>query len=153
MSGQHSQEFFELIKAIGETKSKQEEDKIVIKEITKLKTLLAQKNIKSNIMKEYVVRALYCEMLGHSADFAYINAVNLTSSTNPLHKRVGYLGVCLSIPTNNELMLLLIAVIQKDLKSSNFLEVSAALSAASKIITTETLPALLDLILALKNHN
>ena len=38
MSGMHlSKEFFELLKAIGESKSKQEEDRIIQREITTLK--------------------------------------------------------------------------------------------------------------------
>ena len=38
MSGMHlSKEFFELLKAIGESKSKQEEDRIIQREITALK--------------------------------------------------------------------------------------------------------------------
>lgn len=131
----HSSDFFELVRAIGETKSKQEEDKIILKEVSKLKQLMATKNVKPTLMKEYLIRALYCEMLGHPADFAYSNAIFLTSSTNCLQKRVGYLAVSLCLPNTSELMLLLIATIQKDLKSTNFLEVSAALTATSKVMT------------------
>lgn len=37
----HSKEFFDFIRGIGESKSKQEEDKIVVKEIATLKTHFA----------------------------------------------------------------------------------------------------------------
>ena len=41
MSGGHlSKEFFELVKAIGESKSKQEEDRIITKEVNKLKSMM-----------------------------------------------------------------------------------------------------------------
>ena len=41
MSGMHlSREFFELIKAIGESKSKQEEDRIIAREVVTLKKKL-----------------------------------------------------------------------------------------------------------------
>jgi hypothetical protein len=41
MSGMHlSREFFELIKAIGESKSKQEEDRIIAREVITLKKKL-----------------------------------------------------------------------------------------------------------------
>jgi len=92
-------------------------------------------------------------MLGHPSPFSYIHAVNLTSSSDIFYKQVGYLAISLCIPNTSELMLLLIAVIQKDLKSTNYLEVSAALTAASKVITNETLPALLNQIINLKNHS
>jgi hypothetical protein len=49
-------------------------------------------------MKELIVRSLYCEMLGHTADFSYIHAVNLSSSKNVFYKRVGYLAIHLCLP-------------------------------------------------------
>lgn len=104
-------------------------------------------------MKEYVIRLLYCEMLGHDASFGYIHAVNLTSSTDILQKRVGYLAVQLCLPKSHELMLLIVAPIQKDLKSTNYLEVCAALTVASHVVTSETIPALYDRVVALKNHD
>ena len=56
MTQHHTSDFFELIRTIGETKSKQEEDKIITKEVSKLKPLIVQKNIKPHLMKEYIVR-------------------------------------------------------------------------------------------------
>ena len=45
MSGMHlSKEFFELLKAIGESKSKQEEDRIIQREITTLKKKMESGN-------------------------------------------------------------------------------------------------------------
>ena len=43
-------------------------------------------------MKEFVVRALYVEMLGHDGSFAYIKAVELCASTSITQKKVGYLS-------------------------------------------------------------
>lgn len=109
----HSKEFFELIRAIGETKSKQEEDKILIREAATLKTHIANNRATMKQMKEYVVRMLYCEMLGHEASFGYIHAIKLTSSNVLLEKRVGYLAVTLCLAKNHELMLLTIASLQR----------------------------------------
>jgi AP-4 complex subunit epsilon-1 len=76
MSGMHlSKEFFELLKAIGESKSKQEEDRIIQREIATLKKKMESKVSKASIggplppqnqlnankkkAKEFLVRLLY----------------------------------------------------------------------------------------------
>jgi AP-4 complex subunit epsilon-1 len=76
MSGMHlSKEFFELLKAIGESKSKQEEDRIIQREIACLKKKMETKVAKVTIggggppqnqlnankkkAKEFLVRLLY----------------------------------------------------------------------------------------------
>jgi AP-4 complex subunit epsilon-1 len=97
-----SKEFFELIKAIGEAKSKQEEDRIIMREVNTLKKKLESgektttglgmsgshllpgaaggtpgNGLNSNKKKarEFLVRILYVEMLGHDGGFGYIKAV------------------------------------------------------------------------------
>lgn len=42
-------------------------------------------------MKELMVRAIYCEMLGYEASFSYIHAIKLAQQGNVLEKRVGML--------------------------------------------------------------
>ncbi|KAL9657487.1 hypothetical protein ABK040_016753 [Willaertia magna] len=149
---QHSKEFFELIRAIGEAKSKQEEDKIILKEIATLKMGMEHRQVTLKMMKEYMVRLLYCEMLGHDASFGHINAIKLTSSKDMLEKRVGYLAVTLCVPPDHELLLLLIANIQNDMKSTNFISICCALNAAVKIVNEELIPAVLPQILELRKH-
>ena len=46
------QEFFELVKSIGESRSKQEEDKIIVGEIAILKQHLSAPNISAKKMKD-----------------------------------------------------------------------------------------------------
>ncbi len=114
MSGMHlSSEFFELIKAIGESKSKQEEDRIIAREVATLKKKLESGsaggaggggggiggqslgyipgspmlpgssgaahgnalNTNKKKAREFLVRVLYVEMLGHDGSFGYIKAV------------------------------------------------------------------------------
>ena len=99
-----SKEFFELIKSIGESKSKQEEDRIILNEIAVLKKKLENDkpgSITMNIpgapgggvatggnslntnkkkAREFLVRVLYVEMLGHDGSFGYIKAVVSYSS-------------------------------------------------------------------------
>lgn len=82
-SGSHlSKECYDLIKSIGEAQSKQEEDKIMVSELKQLKIKINDKNVAVKTQKENIIRAIYLEMLGYDASFAYIHAVNLTQNKN-----------------------------------------------------------------------
>uniref|UniRef100_A0A8C9H0H3 Clathrin/coatomer adaptor adaptin-like N-terminal domain-containing protein n=1 Tax=Piliocolobus tephrosceles TaxID=591936 RepID=A0A8C9H0H3_9PRIM len=96
--------------------------------------------------------AIYIEMLGHDASFAYIHAVKLAHEKNILCKRTGYLSCNLFLNTDHELMLLLINTIQKDLKSDNYLEIWAALNGVCKLLNNEMIPAIFPIIKTLMNH-
>jgi AP-4 complex subunit epsilon-1 len=158
MSGSHlSREFFDLVKAIGECRSKQEEDKIIESETYQLKMKFSDVTNLQNPkkLKELLIRSIYVEMLGHDAStFAYIHGVNLCSYNKSLvSKRVGYLVSCLFLdPKNSELMILLINTIQKDLRSTNLLEVSFALIVVSRLANVEMVPVLGTLITPLLSH-
>ena len=81
MSGMHlSKEFFELLKAIGESKSKQEEDRIIQKEIATLKKKMETPASKGPVVgapavnalnanrkkaREFLVRMLYVGRFGY----------------------------------------------------------------------------------------
>ena len=46
-------------------------------------------------MREYLVRLIYCEMLGHHASFGYVEAIKFAQQSNLLYKRVGKQQVCI----------------------------------------------------------
>ena len=46
-------------------------------------------NLIQRQMKELMVRAIYCEMLGYEAAFSYIHAIKLAQQGTALEKRVG----------------------------------------------------------------
>ena len=157
-----SQEFFELLKAIGESKSKQEEDRIIAKEVQRLKqkletpvggqggnTLFSSKKR----AREFLVRLLYVEMLGHDGSFGYIKAVELAASASLYHKRTGYLvcGACL--PPDHEFRFMLVNQMQRDLQSANVLECSGGLLACCNIITSDMVPAVAGEVTKLLAHD
>ncbi|CAD8066422.1 unnamed protein product [Paramecium primaurelia] len=153
-SGSHlSKELHDLIKSIGETRSKQEEDKIIIKEVQQLKTKLNEKNMPSKKVKEMLIRAIYIEMLGHDASFVHINAIHLTQSKNLAQKRLGYLCCSLFLDNDSELLILLVATLQKDLASTNVHIVVNALTAVGKLISKTFVNALTEPVLKLLTHN
>ncbi|OIW10789.1 hypothetical protein TanjilG_27735 [Lupinus angustifolius] len=149
----HSKEFLDLIKSIGESRSKSEEDRIVLHQIQTLKIQLTEPNIPTRKIKEYIIRLLYIEMLGHDASFGYIHAVNITHHDSLLLKRTGYLAVTLFLHDNHDLIILIVNTIQKDLKSDNYLVVCAALNAVCRLINEDTIPAVLPQVVELLGHS
>jgi AP-4 complex subunit epsilon-1 len=73
-----SKEMMELVKSIGEARSKQEEDKIVITEATKLKFKFLEQGLSEKRLRDLLIRSIYVEMLGHDGSFSHIHAVNMT---------------------------------------------------------------------------
>ncbi|XP_070546888.1 AP-4 complex subunit epsilon-1-like [Ptychodera flava] len=138
--------FQNLIRCVGEAKSKHEEERIIKKELELLKQRLAHPDISKKQMREYLVRLIYCEMLGQDASFGYIHALKFAQQGTLLDKRVGYLAVSLFLHENHELVVLLINTLQRDLRSTNIVEVCIALTAVSRLINTEMIAAILPLV-------
>lgn len=148
-----SKEFLDLVKSIGEARSKAEEDRIVLREIETLKRRIAEPDVSRRKMKEYIIRLVYVEMLGHDASFGYIHAVKMTHDDTVSHKRTGYLAVTLFLNEDHDLIILIVNTIQKDLRSDNYLVVCTALTAVCKLINEETIPAVLPQVVELLGHS
>ena len=147
-----SKDLLELIKAIGDSRSKQEEDKIISKESETLKVIIKESGVPPKRMKEYLIRAIYIEMLGHDASFSHLFAVNLTQDKNILNKRVGYLACSLLLNENSEFLILLVASLQKDLQSSNWVEVCMALNTVIKFADPTIMQACTEPVLKLLDN-
>ena len=149
-SGNHlSKEMLDLIKSIGDSRSKQEEDKIISKEQDLLKIKIKESNISNKKMKEYLLRAIYIEMLGHDAEFAQFSAVNLTQDSNLLTKRVGYLACSLLLYENSPSLIMLVSTLQKDILNSHFLVKCMALITCIKFANSTIVQAVLDQVVKL----
>jgi AP-4 complex subunit epsilon-1 len=91
-----SSEFFELVKAISEARSKQEEDAIIRNELRLLQSHFKGESnavggewLASAHAREWLVRLMYCHMLGFDVEFALVHALNFTQQSSLLHKRTG----------------------------------------------------------------
>ncbi|XP_006831714.1 PREDICTED: AP-4 complex subunit epsilon-1 [Chrysochloris asiatica] len=135
-----------LVRGITALTSKHEEEKLIQQELSSLKVTVAAPTTTLKMMKECMVRLIYCEMLGYDASFGYIHAIKLAQQGNLLEKRVGYLAVSLFLHENHELLLLLVNTVVKDLQSTNLIEVCMALTVVSQIFPREMIPAVLPLI-------
>lgn len=155
-----SKEFFEVLKAIGESKSKQEEDRIIAKEVQCLKQKLeppppggANPLQSKKRAKEFLVRLLYVEMLGHDASFGYIKAVEMAASASLYHKRTGYLVCSACLSPEHEFRFMLVNQMQRDMQSANVLEISGGLQAATALITSDMVPAVSGEVTKLLAHD
>ncbi|CAG05538.1 unnamed protein product [Tetraodon nigroviridis] len=135
-----------LIRGITELTSKHEEEKLIEAELTSIKEQVSSPHTSMRQMKELMVRAIYCEMLGYDASFAYIHAIKLAQQGSALEKRVGYLAVSLFLNEGHELLLLLVNTVLKDLQSTNLIEVCMALTVVSQIFPKDMIPAVLPLV-------
>ncbi|XP_060031698.1 AP-4 complex subunit epsilon-1 [Erinaceus europaeus] len=135
-----------LVRGITALTSKHEEEKLIQQELSNLKVTVSAPTTTLKVMKECMVRLLYCEMLGYDASFGHIHAIKLAQQGNLLEKRVGYLAVSLFLHENHELLLLLVNTVVKDLQSTNLIEVCMALTVVSQIFPREMIPAVLPLI-------
>uniref|UniRef100_A0A8B9GW22 Adaptor related protein complex 4 subunit epsilon 1 n=1 Tax=Astyanax mexicanus TaxID=7994 RepID=A0A8B9GW22_ASTMX len=135
-----------LIRSITELSSKHEEEKLISKELAAIKDQISSPNTTMRQMRELMVRAMYCEMLGYEADFVYIHAIKLAQQGTVLEKRVGYLAVSLFLNESHELLLLLVNTVLKDLQSTNLIEVCMALTVVSQIFPKDMIPAILPLV-------
>ncbi|KAG8505241.1 AP-4 complex subunit epsilon-1 [Galemys pyrenaicus] len=135
-----------LVRGITALTSKHEEEKLIQQELNNLKAMVSAPATTLKMMKECMVRLIYCEMLGYDASFGYIHAIKLAQQGNLLEKRVGYLAVSLFLHESHELLLLLVNTVVKDLQSTNLVEVCMALTIVSQIFPQEMIPAVLPLI-------
>ncbi|KAM5235538.1 AP-4 complex subunit epsilon-1 [Ctenodactylus gundi] len=135
-----------LIRGVTALSSKHEEEKLIQQELNSLKVTVSAPTTTLKMMKECMVRLIYCEMLGYDASFGYIHAIKLAQQGNLLEKRVGYLAVSLFLHEGHELLLLLVNTVVKDLQSTNLVEVCMALTVVSQLFPREMIPAVLPLI-------
>ncbi|XP_038562187.1 AP-4 complex subunit epsilon-1 [Micropterus salmoides] len=141
-----------LIRGITELTSKHEEEKLIQRELAAIKEQVSSPNTSMRQMKELMVRAIYCEMLGYEASFSYIHAIKLAQQGTALEKRVGYLAVSLFLNESHELLLLLVNTVLKDLQSTNLIEVCMALTVVSQMFPKDMIPAILPLVEEKLNH-
>jgi AP-4 complex subunit epsilon-1 len=99
-----------------------------------------------------LIRALYIEMLGHSALFAHIHAINLTQNKSLILKRIGYLMCSVFFNKDSDLLIMLVATIMKDLNSSDVHEVVICLTALGNIMNTTIASGIIDSVIKLTTH-
>lgn len=76
------------------------------------------------MVRETLIKLIYCEMLGHKVEFGYFFVVGLTQMQNRLvDKRIAYICGSLFLRPNDEMTCLWVNCFGRDLISTNKLEV------------------------------
>jgi len=103
-------------------------------------------------MKDLLIRSIYVEMLGHDGSFSHIHAINMAQEKSILSKRIGYLASTLFLDHENDLCILLVATLQRDLESDQYLEVLSSLQAISRLANIQIMTATLAQVHKLLSH-
>eukprot|EP01125_Pyxidicula_operculata_P002378 TRINITY_DN12256_c0_g1_i1.p1 TRINITY_DN12256_c0_g1~~TRINITY_DN12256_c0_g1_i1.p1 ORF type:complete len:1205 (-),score=382.26 TRINITY_DN12256_c0_g1_i1:22-3636(-) len=157
-AGEVSKEFFELIKSIGEAKSKQDEAMLIEKQAKRLKDQIRNNEVKtdgdSRQVRELLIRLMYCEMLGQSVPFGYMVVLSLTQVRSRLiDKRIGYICASLFLHPEHSMTTLCVNSFRRDLESTNNAEIDMALTAMTYLLNDEAIPAILNLVLNAMTHS
>ncbi|KAG0361132.1 hypothetical protein BG005_009119 [Podila minutissima] len=104
-------------------------------------------------MKDNMLRLIYGEMMGQDVQFGAIYALKLAQSGQTVaEKRAGYLACYLLLQEGNELNIMLINTLQKDLASSNYHHVVVALVTLSNMMLPDVIPSVIGHVLAALSH-
>ncbi|XP_074654446.1 AP-4 complex subunit epsilon-1-like [Tubulanus polymorphus] len=144
--------FASFVDNLSRCRTRYEINEFLRREVDFLKDRLSRKDISLNQIKDGLVRSIFCCLMGHNVVFAQIYAVKLAQQGSLAQKRVGYLASSLLLSDQDEMVIMLVNTIQKDLQSSNVVEICAGLTAAGKLISQELIPAILPLVEAKITH-
>lgn len=146
-SGLHlTKETFDLIRAIGDSRSKQEEDQIIRNDVEKLQKKTKIPPTDTKTLRELLLRCIYADMLGHNVEFSHFFAVNMCQHKKLSVKRAGYLSCCLLLAEDSDFRMMIVATLQKDLLGSSTYGILIALNTLCKIITIDNLNSFSEIV-------
>lgn len=83
-----SEDLDRLIKAIGDCKCKSEEDRVILRAIDTTKSTIKNGVVDKNRTKDFLIKLIYFEMLGHDSTFGHFLAVQACGSSSVMTKLV-----------------------------------------------------------------
>ena len=132
--------------------TKDEEASLVQTHLAQIEQKLKEKEVKSHHLADALVRAMACHTLGYDVTFMRLKALELAQKGNVLEKKMGYLACVMLLEPSDELILLLVNTVIKDLRSKNVMEVNLALNAAIYLTPKEMTPMILPIIMEKSTH-
>ena len=109
----------------------------------RMKTQYSGKELKGDQQREFLLRMLYCDMLGFDVSNYYVLAVNMTQQSNLYNKYAGYNAVSLLLHENPDNMIMVINSYRKELvDQSHYLSIVAALTSVTRVLNHDTITVL-----------
>jgi AP-4 complex subunit epsilon-1 len=85
-------EFNELVRGIGEAKSKGEEDALIARMVDICRARVKSGRRDTSTSRDFLIYLIYIDMLGHDTTWAHASVIQLCSDKNLPVKKVGSLG-------------------------------------------------------------
>ncbi|KAM6502418.1 Armadillo-type fold [Amanita muscaria] len=159
-SGALSRRHYALIRSVESAATVQEVDKYLMAEIQSMRSSLTSRNLTPALCKEYLVILLYCfNTIEHGftsglLDFALPHAVTLAETGKTIEqKRIGYLFCSELMQSDNELQLMLVNTVRKDLDNSSIARICLALEGVIALPSQYLAPAVHTRVQELLSHN
>ncbi|XP_062599525.1 AP-4 complex subunit epsilon-1-like [Saccostrea cucullata] len=129
--------FHVFIRSVCRCRNLAEEKAFVAHELEQIKENLSRAGVSQDSVCDNLCRLVFCHILGYDVSFGLIYTMKLAQQGSGLEKRIGYTTAMLLIHQDQELALLLMNTIQKDLSSTNILDNCIALSAVCHLVRSE----------------
>ncbi|KAK3838299.1 MAG: Clathrin/coatomer adaptor, adaptin-like protein [Linnemannia elongata] len=119
-----------------------------------LRLNISNPGLSTAAMKDNMLRLIYGEMMGQDVQFGAIYALKLAQSGQTVaEKRAGYLACYLLLQEGNELNIMLVNTLQKDLTSSNYHHVVVALVTLCNMTLPDVIPSMVSHVLTALSHS
>jgi len=128
--------------------TKEQEDKIVYKEMAKIRGKFQNKGISGYDKKKYVWKLIYSHILGYDVDFGHEESLNLINAAKFSEKCTGYIatGIMLNEKSDQKLFDRVLNAIKQDLTCGNEVCEALALATIGNIGSVELANALADIV-------
>lgn len=141
-----------FIRKLKNVDSKKAEEDIIQSYLSAIEKRLSEPDVPNSEVDEMIKLCMTCETMGYPTPFIYVHCLKLAQKGNLQEKHTGYSAATFFLHPHHELVILLINTMQKDLCSSNYVEVLFALSSICSLINVETVHNILHLVEDKLNH-
>jgi len=129
--------------------NREQEEKLVYKEMAKIRQKFQNKGISGYDKKKYVWKLIYAHIMGYDVDFGHEEALNLINAMKYTEKCTGYIatGIMLNEKSDPRIFERVFASIKNDVNCGNEVAESLALTTVGNIGSVEFANELSDIVM------